>query len=71
MSKTAPLKKLPSEFLPSFPAYYDTGRKFYWIENDRNAWIEIRRPAYGVIFARLAFHRIAQMDKSCRRWTAR
>jgi len=34
-------RKLPSEFLPSFPAYYDTGRKFYWIENARNGWIEI------------------------------
>ena len=34
-------RKLPSAFLPSFPAYYDTGRKFYWIENDRAGWIEI------------------------------
>lgn len=41
MSNAAKSKKLPSEYLPSFPAYYDTGRKYYWIENDRNAWIEI------------------------------
>ena len=41
MNKSAPPKKLPSEFLPCFSAYYDAGRKFYWIENDRNGWIEI------------------------------
>jgi hypothetical protein len=41
MSKKPSGKQMPKDFLRSFPAYYDTGRKFYWIENDRSGWIEI------------------------------
>src|SRR2546426_4021102 len=25
----------------SFTAYYDSGRKYYWIANDRGGWIEV------------------------------
>ena len=32
---------LPSEFLPPFPAFYDVGRKDYWIQNDRGSWIVV------------------------------
>ena len=36
-----PSEKLPSDFLPPFSAYYDTGRKYYWIQNARDGWIEV------------------------------
>ena len=26
---------------PAFPAYYDSGRKNYWIKNARDGWIEV------------------------------
>jgi hypothetical protein len=41
MSKNENQEKRPSDCLPSFPAYYDTGRKDYWIEDSRRVWIEI------------------------------